>query len=703
MKIALNRSVRRVALLAIAALAFSLSAATSARAEKEVMTPMHVAKLRSVGSPKISPDGKHVAYLLYVPREPYKEESGRSYSELHVTDLDGNSRAYITGKVNVGSIAWTPDGKGISFLAKRGDDKHTALYVIPIDGGEARKVLEHETSISSYTWEPTGNRVAFIAKEKQDKDLKKLKDKGFNQEIYEEDFVPTRAWVAEVGDGDDKAEPRMLDLPGTPSDLAWNPVKSWLAMALSPTPYIDDHYMNRKLHVFDADDGSIVSSFKNPGKLGAAEWSPDGKLLAFLNAADRNDPSEGRLTIADPSTGELKDILPNYAGHVASFEWQDPNTLLYFGDKRVHTELGKITSAGAVQVHVPTSARLVLSSLSATPNAPTAAFTSSSAEHPSELFVMSHGDKGPRRLTNSNPWLEDVRLAKQEVITWTARDGLEIDGILIRPLDEEPGKRYPLIMDVHGGPEAHEQDGWNTNYGGPGQVAAARGFAVLIPNYRGSTGRGVEFSKMGQADYGGKEFDDLIDAKRHLVKTGLVDPDRVGITGGSYGGFATAWCSTYHTKEFAAGVMFVGISDHVSKAATTDIPQEMYHVHARKRLWDDWDFFRERSPIYYIEQARTPLLILHGKEDPRVHPSQSLELYRNLKLLGNTPVRLVWYPGEGHGNRKSAARLDYNLRMIRWFEHFLKDGGTSAPEYEIDYGFGDDEKKDDEDADDNDD
>jgi dipeptidyl aminopeptidase/acylaminoacyl peptidase len=137
--------------------------------------------------------------------------------------------------------------------------------------------------------------------------------------------------------------------------------------------------------------------------------------------------------------------------------------------------------------------------------------------------------------------------------------------------------------------------------------------------------------------------------------------------------------------------MFVGVSDHVSKAGTTDIPNEMTLVHARKRLWEAWDFFRERSPIYHVEKAHTPLLILHGKDDPRVHPSQSLELYRHLKVLGQTPVRLVWYPGEGHGNRKSAGRHDYMLRMLRWFEHYLKGPGGEPPPYEIDYGFAKDE------------
>ena len=195
----------------------------------------------------------------------------------------------------------------------------------------------------------------------------------------------------------------------------------------------------------------------------------------------------------------------------------------------------------------------------------------------------SGGGAAAQRRTDSNPWLAGLRLARQEIVSHTARDGVGLTGILVRPLDEKPGQRYPLILAVHGGPEAHVAHGWVTGYSTPGQLGAARGFAVFYPNYRGSTGRGVAFAKLGQGDAGGREFDDLVNAVDHLVGTGLVDPKKVGVTGGSYGGYATAWCSTKFSERFAAGVMFVGISDKVSKVGTTDIADEEFYVHARKR------------------------------------------------------------------------------------------------------------------------
>jgi dipeptidyl aminopeptidase/acylaminoacyl peptidase len=360
----------------------------------------------------------------------------------------------------------------------------------------------------------------------------------------------------------------------------------------------------------------------------------------------------------------------------------------------VRTFVGEVSRDGASDRVLVPEGETIWGALSLAEGGAGMALAAESAAHPREVYWLAGPQTGvaggPRRLTDHNPWLAGKRLAPQEVVTWKARDGLELEGLLIRPLDEQRGRRYPLILNVHGGPEAHYADGWLTSYSNPGQVAAARGFAVFYPNYRGSTGRGVEFGKLSQADPAGKEFDDLVDAVDHFVAAGLADTERVGVTGGSYGGYATAWLSTRYSERFAAGVMFVGISNLLSKVGTSDIPQELYLVHMNKWPWDDWQFMIERSPIRWVEQARTPLLILHGEDDPRVHPAQSLQLYRYLKILGNVPVRLVLYPGEGHGNRLAAARLDYNLRMMQWFEHYLQGEGqdlrnAAPPPPDLDY------------------
>ncbi|MCF7829952.1 MAG: S9 family peptidase [Candidatus Marinimicrobia bacterium] len=645
-------------------------------------TSYDVAKIKTVGGAYISPDGKNIAYTLSVQRNPFEEENGKAWTELHVVSADGESHPYVFGEVDVSDVAWTPDGKAISFVDKRGDDEERSLYSIPLDGGEARKIFEHETDITSYSWSPDGKKVAFLAKKDKSEEEENLEEQGFNQEIYEEDWRPVQVWIydteAEV------ADPRLIDLSGSASELHWGPKGERLALALAPTSLIDDHYMFRRIRIVDVESGEVTTKIDNPGKLGDVRWSPDGKSLAFVSGVDINDPSAGRIMVADVQSGEFENLLPGFEGHVDHVEWTDKNTIAYIASESVWTTFNTISKDGENQKKLIKKEGPILNGFSLSKDGKVAAFDAESPKHPDEVFRYEFG-RNLERLTDSNPWLKNKKLAEQEVVTWEARDGLELQGVLIKPLDYDENKRYPLILAVHGGPESHDSNEWLTSYSDPGQVGAAQGFAVFYPNYRGSTGRGVEFLKSSQNNPAGKEFDDLVDAVDHFVEIGLADKDRVGITGGSYGGYASAWGATYYSDRFAASVMFVGISDKISKTGTSDIPQELYLVHDSTWPWEDWMHFLKSSPIHYVEQAKTPILIMHGEDDTRVNPGQSMELYRFLKVRNQAPVRLVFYKDEGHGNRKAASKLDYSLRLMRWMNYYLKGDGGDPPEYPVAY------------------
>ena len=689
------RSTVAAAFCCVAAAALLAPTALSAQ-ETTAIEPHQVATLRSVGTVELSPDGSLAAYLLAVPRRPVDEDSGSSWTELHVLDMSepGASRPYITGEVNVGRPTFRGNGE-VLYTARRASDKTSALYGIPLGGGESRKLVEHPVGIGAYVLSPDGSRVAFLAREETDKDLKKLRDQGFNQEIYEEDRPLTRLWVADVpaldADRHDEASKPVLveAVEGSVLSVIWRPTGDRLAAVTTPTSLIDDSYTSKSVVVVDAPAGeefSVAGSFRAIGKLGGVAFSPDGERIAAVSAADPNDPAAGRLIVLESVDGEPSDLLPDFEGHVAAFAWEDEEHLLYSASVGVWSTFGRVSVSGQATTLIEPGGPISLS-FSRAKGGGALALVSEGPDHPREIYRYDPADPqtAPVRMTNSNPWLDDVALARQEAIRHSTPDGLELEGLLIYPLDYEEGERYPLILIVHGGPESHYSNGWLTSYSNLGQLAAARGFAAFYPNYRGSTGRGVAFSKHGQAAAAGKEFEDLITAVDHLIDIGLVDRDRVGITGGSYGGYASAWGATFYSDRFAAAIPFVGISNNISKMGTTDIPEEMHLVHHRKRLWDDWDYFTKSSPIYYVERNRTPTLILHGKEDPRVHPSQSMELYRHLKTLGQAPVRLVFYPGEGHGNRRSAARFDYMLRTLRWMEHYLSGPGGEPPPREIDY------------------
>ncbi|WP_404343760.1 prolyl oligopeptidase family serine peptidase [Pseudoalteromonas mariniglutinosa] len=665
-------------------LALTLGLCSSIVLAATPLTIDDIPNIQSVLQTSISPDGDNVAFTRSVPRELYVAENGRNYSELYVVDDKGVERPFITGSVSIKSIQWSNDSKTIYFLAKLKDDKFTALYQIPVDGGQAQKVLSlKDTSISSYQLSPNNKQLAILALPATDKSEKELKKLGFMAEVYEQGLRNKQLFIIDLAKADKPLTPQALNVTNYVSDVNWAAQGDKLLVKTQPTALIDDKYTKSQWHLFDIATNQVTMSFATEGKLDDAELSHDGRYIAILGAEDKHDPATGRLFLVDTKNGKVTDWLPDFMGHIVDFEWSNKrNTLNFIANVGTQSFVASIKPGSKKYKKIINEGQFIASNLSISDSDKTLALRANTAKHPNEVFIV-RGSKA-QRLTDSNNWLNDKRFAKQETISLKARDGVEIDGVLVYPLDYAKDTRYPLIMSVHGGPESHDKDGWLTNYSRPGQMGAARGYAVFYPNYRGSTGKGVDYSKLGQNDYAGKEFDDLVDFKNHLVDMGLVDAKRVGITGGSYGGYASAWGATKLTEHFAASVMFVGISNQLSKFGTTDISNEMNLVHARSYPWDKWQWYLERSPIYWAGQSETPLLIMHGKDDPRVHPAQSMELYRYMKVQGKD-VRLVYYPGEGHGNRKVAAQYDYSLRLMRWMDNYLIDGNKDMPAYEIDH------------------
>jgi dipeptidyl aminopeptidase/acylaminoacyl peptidase len=498
-------------------------------------------------------------------------------------------------------------------------------------------------------------------------------------EFYEEGLVDRKGYVVDFTHR--KPSARSLKVEGTIYTLRWSPDDARLAVAVAPTPLVDDYYMRQDVQVVRADDGQVlVDDIEHEGKLDDIRWSPGGDKLALLAGNDIHDVIAGRIMVVEAAGGKPENIYPGFEGRFEQIAWTSDNTIHFIASESTASGFGTIRPDGSGFGYKLEPGGPVYESFSVADNGHVA-FEAHTPHHPGEVYHFD-GEGSPARITHVNPWLKDIRKGEQTVVGYEARDGLELEGMLIRPVGYEPGQAVPLIVKVHGGPEAHYSNGWLTSYSSPGQVAAGKGYAVFYPNYRGSTGRGIDFLKSSQGDAGGREFDDIVDGVDHLIDQGIADPDRVGVTGGSYGGYATGWMATYYSDRFAAGVMNFGISNNISSWGTSDIPQELYLVHSREWFWEDnnWQKYLERSPIYHVDKAQTPLLITHGKADTRVYPGQSLELYRHMKVRKpEVPLRLVMYPGEGHGYRGATHRYDYNLRMMRWFDAYLKGGGDMPP------------------------
>ncbi len=654
------------------------------------MTAEHVAQLASVTAAVISPDGAQIAYTRSSPRHPGRDDDGAGWTTLHVVDATGDGRLYAGADLSPAGVRWLADGSALALLGSTAEGR--TVFLVPADGGAPYPALDPVASVADFDVAPGGARVAYLAPEPEADAAEALRKKGFDVEVYEEQLRPHRVWIDQLGalpsswerppEPDEAEEPQPLPVDGHVSGVSWSPDGTRLLLATAPTPLVDDSLMRRTLRVVDAQTGAELLHVDHHAKLGAFRWAPDGAHIAMITGEDRHDPSAGRLHVVEVATGARIDLLPGYEGEVDDLAWRDSDTVVFLGAEGCERVLAEVDLDGARRDLVA-AGQGIWTALDLAPSGP-AAVVGHTPAHPREVFRLD--GTAITRLTDSNPWLADVPFGRQEVVRWPARDGLEIEGVLVHPIGVEEGVRTPLILSVHGGPESHVPNGFVTSYSTPGQMAAALGVAVLYPNYRGSTGRGVAFSKLDQGDQAGPEFDDLVDGITYLDEQGLIDPSRVGITGRSYGGFATAWAATRLTEHFAAGVMGVGISEQISKFGTTDIPNEMHDVHARSWPWEDWDLFRDRSPVTWAPQSKTPLLIAHGKEDTRVHPSQSLTMYRYLKEAGQAPVRLVLYPGEAHGTNGAAARYDYTLRMMQWLMHYLAGPGGDPPPWELQYG-----------------
>jgi dipeptidyl aminopeptidase/acylaminoacyl peptidase len=649
---------------------------------KSTLTPNDTVGLRKVIRASMAPNGKHIAYTLSYPRDPLYENAGSNWLELHIVSKDGTIRPFVIDNTIVVSPKWSPDSRLIWFISKKVGDKFSALYAIPEAGGQAQKALRFENDILGFDISEDSKYVMFWAQKAEDTATKSLRKRGFIAEVFEESTPKNQLWIVDTTKR--KAEPRLLYGAEHVVSAQFIPNKGDVLIQSAPSANVNDIVTKKSLQRINL-DGEVIVRYEHVGKMGQAAVSPNGQYIAFVGSNDIHAPAEGRLMLAKSNRPEVSLHLTDFEGEVTDITWLSNTTMGFiahvgtksiFGSKKASPsgpDYRKVIRNGGILTQVSTDA-----------SRKNHAFISHKPNHPPEVYWYSN--RQLVRTSNSNPWLKDKQLAKQKRLEYKARDGQTIQGIYVEPLTPKPPEGYPLLLFVHGGPEAHASNGWLDRYSSPVHYAAANGYASFFPNYRGSTGRGDQFTRLGQEDYAGAEFNDLVDAVEYLKEENLIDSTRVGISGSSYGGYASAWGATALSKHFAAATMLAGISDQTSKFGTTDIPNEMVNGHSFIWPWEDWQFMLERSPIFHVKKHQTPLLIAHGLDDTRVHPSQSRILYRYLKELNQAPVRLVRYPKEGHGLTRAAAQLDYSKRLMRWMDYYLLQNKEELPPLSIEAG-----------------
>lgn len=650
-----------------------LLVATAASAARPV-TFDDIMQMARLDAAAISPDGQWVLYAVRRwETSPQDRDKKVQRSQIwRAGTADGQKRQLTFDAAGASSPSWSPDGRHIAFLSSRGQDDNDVpqLWIMRADGGEAWPLTSGKEAIASYAWSPDSRRIAFTAREAVPADVEARRKRGDDRRIYEDEFRHAQLWAVEVST---KAVVRLTDgatlhVKGQPS---WSPDSTRVVFAAAPTPMTRDD--RDDLYILAVADRKAEKVTTNAGSDAAPKWSPDGATVAFVTAPSSEkpgpdglgvqNPRQPRLALLDVATRTVTEAAdPSTDVSPGPLTWTpDGRRLLFPSGTGAYVDVFAY-ERGATRYARLTSGRVV-SLLTLSRDGSKAAFVAESATMPADVHVSDAGFGSARRVSQVNPQVEGLSLGTSEVLRWKS-DGLEIEGVLLKPVGFQAGKRYPLLVVVHGGPAGAHLDNFKVAYGDGGQHWAGQGWAVLYPNPRGSTNYGERFMRANIPDWGGGDYRDIMAGVDAAIAAGVADPERLAIQGWSYGGYMTSWAVT-QTNRFKAAMVGAGITNLWSMYGTNDLPNYLAAFFRGTPSSETLPLYIERSAVAHAHKATTPTLILHGGSDERVPIGQPMEFYRALKDKG-TPVQLVFYPRQGHGLQEYHHQLDRLQRQFEW-------------------------------------
>lgn len=633
-----------------------------------------------VSDVQIAPDGSSVLYVTTAA-----SVEGAPSSTIWQVSSDGSRRRPIaTAQASNDAPRWSPDGKRILFVSDRAERGKNQLYLLELDGGEAVRVTNFESGVVRAVWSPDGSKIALTAMDNESEGEKERREAGDDIKVFDRDVRKAGLWVIEAPasnadvDAENLPEPKRISPEGVHVGAAdpgfsWSPDGTSIAATVAPSPKA--HYtFNPDLVIYSL-DGEAKTLEVPEGLLSTPRYSPDGSTIAFV-AAEEVIPALFSLQTMPAAGGAPRIVAPGYEGSFHNFYWLPDGQRMIAGVERgqnanfmiANPSGGDLTPA-FTGFDQPGSGSFLMS-LSA--DGKRAAFVFAGDYSYGEVYVADLGGE-PRQLTDLNPWTRDYTFGEVREVRWASKDGLEIEGMLILPVGYQEGQRAPLMVHIHGGPcgawTRHLIAGWHDW----GQFLAQRGYAVFMPNPRGSSGRGTKFLCGIVGCYGEPDWDDIMTGVDYLIDQGIADPNQLVVGGWSGGGFLTNWTIT-HSKRFKAAVSGAGISNWVSFQGTADVRSvfDRYMGDVTTDVETHWRL----SPIRLIDQATTPTLILYGEADIRVPLTQGMELYEGLKARG-VETQLVAYPGEPHGIGGRKHQIDVLSRAIGWYERHL---GRTAEE-----------------------
>ena len=647
------------------------------------LSPADFMKFQFIGRPIVSPCGKKVAYTVARP-DPDKND----YSiAIWVYDAcESTSTQFTHGQVKDRNPRWSPDGKYLAFRSNRKDDEQ--IWIMPTSGGEARQLTKIRNGLQDFEWSPDSSRIGFITK--WDGTEEKPDDKKYKSDVKEYtrikykfdgggfwDHKRRHVWVVDVASGE---QTQLTTGDFDDDSIAWSP--SGQEIAFVSRRKDDADFVNiRDLWVVNVKSKDLRQVFESIGPVSSPAWHPDGNLIGYVghDNSQKNTTNTG-LWVVEARGGSPRNLTASvdiavggsptadmsYGVEEADWMWVDGGKAAYFvtgfhGEGRLY----KVILDGAISEVVTGEGAITGFDVA---NGGEIYFSYGDHYHPGDLYVMKPGAE-KRRLTAINKAiLGEVDIAQVERMYFKGKDNWDIEGWLMKPAGFDPSKKYPMVLEVHGGPHAMYGAAFFLEF----QLLAAKGFVVLFTNPRGSGGYGEAFTTACKGDWGGGDYQDLMLAVDQVIAKGFVDDKRMGVTGGSYGGFMTNWI-VGHTDRFRAACTMRCVSNLYSFYGTSDIGFTFGDNEFPGNPWDNRDILWERSPFTYVKNIVTPLLILHSEQDHRCPIEQGEQMFTALKKLGRE-VQFVRFPDEGHNLSRSGKpqhRVERLERVIGWFEKHL--------------------------------
>lgn len=649
------------------------SSAAHSKDGKRLFGSAEALRVARVSAPRLSPDGSRVAYLVSA-LDMDKDKPGKTVTHLWVVPAAGPAsaaREYTRGDKSVAGTRWSPDGKIIAFTMLAGEEKdaHPQVWFEYADGGEPWQVTKHKDGVRGFEFSPNGKMLLFIASPAPDAEQEKRQKLHDDAVVVDHDLKMAQLWTWDVATG---AERQITHGDNNVTDAHYSPDGTHIAFTTTPTPLLDDNGL-QTAWVLDVASGSVRKVADTPDYTSMPRYSPDGSSIAYLDTREAS-LGQQNLSVVPASGGPGRSLTTKFTLNASEPFWSPDGKSIYFSSEtRESNEIFATNVADGTVKQVTTMPGVIdISGVSA--DGHTVVGTRADPTHPADVYRSDLSFATIEPITNQNAWLADYALGSTEVISWrSSKDGMEIDGIVTKPVDFVASHKYPTLLNPHGGPTGASLLGFN-----PGeQIMAANGYLVLEPNFRGSSGRGEAFASANQNDWGGGDYKDDMSGVDAVIARGWADPDRLGAFGWSYGGFMTFWIDT-QTDRFKAISPGAGLPDLYSMYSETDIHRYLRLFFNMKAPWDNVQEYWDHSPMKYVNNVKTPTMILHGQADTRVPIPQAEEFYRALTER-HVPVEFVTYPRENHGFVEPRHIEDRYQRYLVFFGKYLNNPPVTEP------------------------